>query len=451
MNARWLKYFPQFVRSRLDGRYRLQAALGNSGWLFADNILRLGVGLIVGVWIARYLGPQQFGLWSYVIAFMALFGAFATLGLDGIVVREVVKNPDQTDELLGSAFALKLIGSSVTFLIAILVISFMRSGETLTLWIAAISAASFIFQSVNVIGFYFQAIVQSRYTVYSATGAFVLMTLVKISLLVTSAPLISFVWAGLGEVAFSTLFLLIAYRSNRYKVWNWRYRGRVARELLRNGWPLMVSSLSIMIYMRIDQIMIGQMLGDREVGLYSAAVKINEAWGFIPTAIVSSLLPAIIEAKKKSEALYQERLQQLHDLMVWISLAVAVPLTILSDWVVLLLFGHAYEQAGVILAIHVWGGLFAALGVARGSWLLAENLQKYSFWYIGAGAVVNIPGNFLLIPLYGIKGAAIATLFSQAVVAVVAPFFFAKTRPSSLIAVRAMNIFRSASSVFGRK
>lgn len=451
MNAGWLKYLPQFVRAKLDGRYRLQAALGNSGWLFADNILRMGVGLLVGIWIARYLGPQQFGLWSYVIAFMALFGGFAALGLDGIVVRELVTNPEKSDALLGSAFALKLIGGSITCLIAILAISLMRSGETLVLWLAGISAAGFIFQSVNVIGFYFQAKVQSRYTVQAASGAFILMTLVKISLLITSAPLISFVWAGLGEVALSALFLLVSYRINHHNVRKWRYEWHVARDILRDSWPVMLSSISIMIYMRIDQIMIGQMLGDKEVGLYAAAVRINEAWGFIPTAIVSSLFPAIIEARKKNGTFYRERLQQLHDLMVWISLAVAVPLTILSDWVILLLFGQAYEQAGVVLAIHVWGGLFAALGIARGSWMLAENLQKYSVWCIGAGAVVNVPANLLLIPAYGIKGAALGTLFSQVVVAVVAPFFFAKTRPSSIMAVRAMNIIRSASSFIGRR
>ena len=294
MNASWIKFVPRFIRVRLEGRHGLQAALSNTGWLLADKILRMSVGLFVWVWIARSLGPEQFGLWNFVTAFTALFCAFATLGLDGIVVRELVKNPERQNDLLGSAFVLKFIGGVISLLIALLAISLVRSGETLTLWLVGLSAAGFIFQSVNVIDFYFQAKVQSRYTVYAASGAFVLMTLVKIFLLLTSAPLIAFAWAGLGEIALTAIFLLVAYRFNHHNMREWRYDGRVARELLRASWPLILSGLAIMIYMRIDQIMIGQMLGDKEVGLYSAAVRISEVWYFIPMAIVSSVFPAII-------------------------------------------------------------------------------------------------------------------------------------------------------------
>ena len=442
MNTIWIKYLPDFIRTKLENRHELQAIIGNTGWLFADKILRMGVGLFVVVWIARYLGPEQFGLWNFAIAFAALFGAFATLGLDGIVIRELVKNPERQNELLGSAFVLKLIGGMFTLLTTVIAIALMRSGETLTLWLVGLSAAGFIFQSVNVINFYFQAKVQSRYTVYAANGAFVLMTLVKISLLLTSASLIAFAWAGLGEVALTAAFLLVAYRANHHHMRAWRYDRQVARDLLRDSWPLILSSLAIMIYMRIDQIMIGQMLGDKEVGLYSAAVRVSEAWYFIPMAIVSSVFPAIIEAKKKSETLYNERLQKLYDLMVWLSIAVAVPMTFLSGWVVILLFGQPYELAGTVLAIHVWGGLFVALGVARGKWLLVENLQKYSFWYVSAGAVVNVAGNFLLIPSYGIEGAAIATLFSYGVSVAVAPYLIKDTRISVIQMTRSLNIIR---------
>ena len=442
MNAVWIKYLPELIRVKLENRHGLQAIIANTGWLFADRIFRMVVGLFVYVWIARYLGPEQFGLWNFAIAFAALFGAFATLGLDGIVIRELVTNPERKNEILGTAFALKLIGGAVTLLIALFAISLVRSGETLTLWLVGLSAAGFIFHSLNVIDFYFQAKVKSRYTVYAANGAFILMTLVKISLLLTSASLIAFAWAGLGEIALTAIFLLVAYRLNHHNIREWRYDGRVACELLKNSWPLIISSLAIMIYVRIDQIMIGQMLGDKEVGLYSAAVRISEVWYFIPMAIISSVFPAIIESKKKSEILYLGRLQKLYDLMVWLSIAVAVPMTFLSGWVVMLLFGQPYALAGTVLAIHVWAGLFVALGVARGQWLLVENLQKYGLWFVVAGAVVNVAGNFLLIPIYGIEGAAIATLFSQAVVAVVAPFFIVKTRPSLIMLVRAMNIFK---------
>lgn len=410
---RWLHYLPAALRNRIEHRPNLLAILSNTGWLFADKILRMGVGLFVGVWIARYLGPEQFGLWNFAIAFVALFGAFATLGLDSIVVRELVKNPERQNELLGTAFVLKLIGALIALILTMVAISFVRSGETLTLWLIAISAAGFIFQSLNVIDFYFQANVKSRYTVYAANAAFILMTLAKVVLLISSAPLIAFAWVGLGEVALTSLFLLLAYRVNHHHIREWLYSNSAAKELLKHSWPLILSGLAIVIYMRIDQIMIGQLLGDNEVGLFSAAVRISEVWYFIPIAIANSVFPAIIRTKKHSEVLYSQRLQKLFNLMVVLALLIAVPLTFIADWIVDILYGEAYLQADKVLAIHVWAGVFVFLGVASNQWFLVENLQNLAFYRTLLGAVLNICANFILIPKFGISGAAFATLIAQ--------------------------------------
>ena len=182
MNAKWVKYLPKFISRRLEGRYGFQSIVSNSGWLLADKAVRMGVGLFVGVWTARYLGPEQFGLWNFASAFAALFSALSTLGLDGIIIRELIKKPERQNVLLGSAFALKVMGGLIALLLALFAISLMHSGETFTIWLVGISAAGFIFQSVNVIDYYFQAKVQSKYTVLAANAAFVLLTLVKIYL-----------------------------------------------------------------------------------------------------------------------------------------------------------------------------------------------------------------------------------------------------------------------------
>ena len=441
MNAAWVKYLPGFIRAKLEGRHGFQAILANTGWLFVDKVLRRGVGLFVGVWIARYLGPEQFGLWNFAIAFTALFGAFATLGLDSIVVRELVKNPERQNELLGSAFALKVIGGAITLLIAIIAISLVRSGETLALWLVGLSAAGFIFQSVNVIDFYFQSKVQSRYTVYAANGAFVLMTLVKIALLLNSAPLIAFAWAGLTEIALTAIFLMLAYRINHQGIRGWRFRSKVASALLKDSWPLILSGIAIMIYMRIDQIMIGQMLGDKEVGLFSAAVRISEVWYFIPLAIVSSVFPAIIAAKQQSESLYLQRLQKLFNFMFLIGFGMAILMTFSSHIVVKLLFGVEYAEASTVLAIHIWAGVFVAMGVASGSWLTTENLQKYSFYRTLNGSIANVILNFFLIPKFGINGAAVATVLSYGI-AVFSIGIYADCREIFFMMFRSMNPFR---------
>lgn len=427
MNASWFKYLPGFLRTRLYGRHGLQAALGNSGWLFVDKILRMGVGLFVGVWIARYLGPQQFGLWNFAIAFTALFGAFATLGLDGIVVRELVKNPERQNDLLGSAFALKLIGGSITLLIALFAISLMRSGETLTLWLVGLSAAGFIFQSVNVIDFYFQAKVQSRYTVYAANGAFVLVTLAKISLLLTSAPLIAFAWAGLGEVALTAVFLLVAYRANHHNMREWRYDGRVARELLKDSWPLLLAGLAVMLYMRVDMVMLQQMAGDREVGIYAAATRLSEIWYFLPMVIVASVSPAIIKCHGTDIGLYINRLRKLYFIMAWLAIGISLPLSLLSGWIVSILYGVEFREAAPILAIHLWASAAVFLGMASSQYLLVEQLQKISFYRTLIGLLCNIALNLMLIPRLGAIGAAIATVVSY-FIATFSLVFFKSTR-----------------------
>jgi len=411
-NARWLKYLPGFVQARLEGRHTLQAVLGNSGWLVADKVLRMGVGLVVGVWIARYLGPQQFGLWNYATAFAGLFGAFATLGLDNIVVRELVRHPERRNEVLGSAFVLKLAGGAITLGITLLAISLARSDDLLALWLVGLASAGYIFQSLNVINFHFQAKVQARYTVYAANGAFLLTTLAKIWMLLTAAPLIAFAWAGFAEVVLTSAFLIVAYLGDHQHIRQWRFKASEARSLLRDSWPLMLSALAVMLYMRVDQVMIGHMLGDREVGVFSAAVKISEIWYFIPIAIISSAFPAILDCKKRSEALYRKRLQDLFSTMAWMGVAMAALMTFASGTVVHLLYGPAYAGAAPVLTIHIWAGIFVALGAASASGLTAENMQKYGLYRTINGCIANVALNFLLIPRYGISGAAIATVLS---------------------------------------
>ncbi len=430
MNQHRYKYLPEVLGQKLEGRPDLQAIVGNMGWLFVDKFLRMGLGLFVGAWVARYLGPKQFGLLNFSIAFAALFGAFATLGLDGIVVWRLVKYPGRQNELMGSAFALKLIGSAITFLACLVAIVLMHGQESLTIWLVAISATGFIFQSVNVIDFYFQAKVQSRYTVLAANGAFVLLTLVKVVLLVTAAPLIAFAWAGLGEIALTSVFLLVAYHARDNKMREWRYDRVVARELLQDSWPLLFAGLAVMLYMRLDVVMLQQLAGDREVGVYAAATRISEVWYFLPTVIVASVSPSIIKVHGTDPQLYIKRLQRLYFLMVWLAIGLSLPLSLASSWIVGLLYGVQFRDAGPVLAVHMWASVAVFLGVASSQYLLVEQLQKISFYRTLIGVLVNILLNLVLIPKLGAMGAAIATLIAYTI-ATFSIVFFRRTRAHS--------------------
>jgi PST family polysaccharide transporter len=431
MNAIWLKFLPKFISSRLEGRHGLQSIIGNSGWLFADKVLRMGVGLIVGVWTARYLGPEQFGLWNFAIAFTAIFSAFATLGLDGIVIRELVKTPEKQNTILGGAFILKFVGGSAAILLSLIAILIMHNGESLTIWLVGISAAGFIFQSVNVIDFYFQAKVQSKYTVISANAAFVLLTIVKIYLLLTSAPLIAFAWAGLGEIALSAIFLLLAYRGNHLNIRDWQFDGQVMKQHLKDSWPLILAGLAVMLYMRVDVVMLQQMVGEHEVGIYAAATKLSEIWYFLPGIIVASVSPAIIKAHSNDSVQYISKLRQLYFVMAWLAIGISLPLSLLSGSIINILFGSEFADAGPVLAIHLWASLAVFLGVASSQFLLVEQLQKISFYRTLVGLVCNVILNLLLIPDMGAKGAAIATVVSY-FVATFSLILFSSSRKHTL-------------------
>lgn len=393
---------------------KLKAVIGNISWLFFDQVLRMGTSLVVGVWVARYLGVQQYGILNYAIAFVALFSPIANLGLDSIVVRDLVRDGLEREKILGTTFWLKLFGGFVSLLLALTCILFLRQNDYLTVWIVVILATAGIFQAFDTIDFWFQSQVQSKYTVVAKNTSFLVIALVRVALIQMQAPLIAFAWTALAEIGLGGIGLAIVYRVKGWSLSLWRWSLPLAKKLLKESYPLILSGFTIMIYMRTDQIMLGQMIGDSAVGNYSAATRISEMWYFIPMAITSSVSPAIYEAKESSEVLYYQRIQKLLRLMVGISIFIAIPMTFFADTIITMLFGDGYAEAKTILAIHIWASLFVFLGVATSPWFIAENLTNLSLRRTLIGAITNIILNLFLIPRYAGFGAAIATVISQA-------------------------------------
>jgi PST family polysaccharide transporter len=440
MNDTWVLWLPRSLRQRLHGRARLQRVISNTGWLMADKVLRMGVGLFVSVWVARYLGPQQFGLLSYAAALAALFGVLAGLGLDGIVVRDLVQNPGDRDRLLGTAFMLKLVAGIGAFLLSLAAATLLRPDDALTLWLVGIIAAGSIFQAFDAIDFWFQSRVESRYVVYARNAAFLTAAVAKVCLILAEAPLIAFAAVALAEIALGAGGLVMAYRWQRLPLWSWRPTVRRAIQLIRESWPLVLSGLAIVVYMKIDQVMLGEMLGDKAVGLYAAATRVSEIWYFIPTAIISSVSPAIIQAKVNNPRLYEERIARLLRLMVLLALSIAVPVTFLADRLIETVFGSDFAGAGDVLAIHMWSAVFVFVGVAQGPWVLNEGLTRFQMRRTVLGVLINVGLNLVFIPAYGIVGAAIATLISQLVVVFISNLLSSKTRPMFFMTLRALTL-----------
>jgi O-antigen/teichoic acid export membrane protein len=388
----------------------------NTSWLIAEKVLRMVVSLFVGVWVARYLGPERFGLLSYAQSFVGLFAIIATLGLNGFVVRELVKDESRREEIIGTAFWLKLMGAIAVLILLAIAVQF-TSNDQYTNMLVFIVASATIFQSFNVIDFYFQSKVLSRYVVFANIISLFISSVIKIVLILYKAPLIAFALVVLFDsfvLACGFIYFYFKVNSKIY-IKSLTFKKKTAMSLLKDSWLMMVAGAAILIYMKIDQVMIKEMLSSGAVGQYAAAVRLSEAWYFIPMVIGNSLFPAIINAKKQSEELYYTRLQNLYDMMACMAIAIALPMTFLSDWLVNLLYGVEYNQAGNVLMIHIWAGLFVFLSVANDKWFYIENKSKLLTIKVFIGAISNIGLNFIFIRKYGINGAAVASIISYSI------------------------------------
>ncbi len=427
MNASWTKYLPEVLRIKLDGRQPLQQAIGNTGWLMSEKVLRMAVGLFVNVWIARYLGPEKFGLLNYALAFAFLFLPFVTLGLDEIVVRNIVRDPECRNETLGTAFVIKLIGGTVAFIAATVAAILLRATDTLSHWLVAIIAAGTLFHSINIIDIWFNSQVQTKYAVLSRNIAFAICTVIKIAMILTKAPLTAFAVVVTIETAIAAAGLIIAYRVREGSFRKWRATVSTAKNLLKDSLPLVLSFVSVGIYQRIDQVMLQEMSGSSEVGIYAAAVRLSEVWAFIPNAIFWSVYPSIVKARQVSEEQFYGRLQKFYNLVVLLAYSVALPMTFFSQWLVDCLFGEAYSRAGLMVAWLIWAQVFISLEIAKSAFLAAMNWYTIYFLSVFSGCILNIVICYLLIPRYGGMGAVVASILAYWFVAHGSCFLFKST------------------------
>ena len=427
-----------FLHRRLEGREEVLQVASNTAWLSGYRVARMAVGLVIGIWVARYLGPTRFGMLNFAQAFVALFAAASGLGLSNIVVRELVRTPQRTPAILGTSFLLLLAAGTAAFLLAPAAAQTLPNTDSATRRLIWVFAFAPILSSFDVILYWFQAQLRSRNAVIAQTPSLALAAGARAGLILLHAPVIAFAGAYVFESAIGALGLAAAYRLARQSLGSWRYDSGLARALLREGFPLMLSGLAITLYMRSDQIMLAAMAGPESTGLYSAVVRVSELWYFLPVTLVASLHPVITAAKARSETEYRRKLQVTLSFVTSISLAVAVVMTFASDWVMALLYGPDFTGTGPILAVHIWAGIPASVGTVTTIWLLNEGLVSISLQRTLAGALTNIALNWLLIPQYGAMGAAIATVVAQVVSAYLYHAIHPATRPLFAMQMRAL-------------
>jgi len=409
----------------------------NAAWLSLEKLLRVVEAFFIGLWIARYLGPEEFGILTFGHSFVFLFTAIATLGLDQIVVKELVKNEKDRDEILGTTFGLRLIGFIIMTGLIYISLQFFNN-DVQTNKIVWVIAASVLFQSLNGIDFYFQSKVQSKYIVYINICMVLISGTIKVILIVTNAPLISFAYVFIVETLITAIGFFFVYNMKKLSIWKWKFTLQKAKLLLSRSWFLIIGTIATAIYMKIDQVMIKEMIGDRAVGLYGAAVKMCSIWLFITVVITQSVFPSLVAAKKKSQQLFLERLQLLYNVLIKIALLGSILYTVFAEPLTLLLFGTPYEESTTVVIIYIWSIVFVYL--SNGSWgyYLNENLEKFSSIRLVIGALINVGLNIYFIQWFGLPGAAYATLISYSISGYFVNAFFAKTRPNFYLQTRAI-------------
>ncbi len=419
---------------------KLKIYIHNIGWLFIGKMFRMIFSMIAGIWVARYLGVDKFGILSYSVAFVLLFRPFAMFQLEGICVREIVKSPNEKNNIIGSAFAISLTAGVLSFLVVVNLITVFQPAKPIYHAIVSIVGFGLIFLSFEVFDYWFQARVNSKPVVVARTLVLVITSLLKIGGIWLKAPLIFFAWINLLELILVGLSLAIAYSSNGSRIRALRASFKWIKKLLHDAWPLALSGIAATIYLRIDKIMLGQILGAHEVGIYTAATRLAEAWYFLPISIMASLYPAIIKSIKNKSIDPDKRMQQIYNLMVFMGYGVGIVTTLFAAPVVTLLFGAEYQQSAQILTMYIWSGVFVNIAMGKSAYLKAMNYTKIQFASTAFGAIINICLNLVFIHRYGVIGAAWATIISYSVEAYFILFLFPKTRQQAKMITRAFFI-----------
>lgn len=375
----------------------------------AEQVLRIFTGFFVGIYIARYLGPEQFGVLSYVLALAAFILAIARLGMDAVLVRELVDMHDKQKQIMGTAFWLMVSAALACYVVVGLGIWYIDEDTHIKIY-ALIVSVSALFTSFLVVDYFFQSQLMAWYSAICKAFTLLLMSVVKLGLIFAGAELFWFVLATLMDHVVLALLLLFALHKTHCVSFLKHFNWVDARSMLKSAWPMVLTAVAALIYMRIDQVMIRNMLSLYDVGIYSAAVKIYESWIVLPYVITISLLPAIVRLKQGDQESYQRRLTQLFRLLVWMSVAAAVVVFVVSEPLMVIAFGEAYRASASVVNIVMWTAVFASVGSVSARYFNVERMERKIALRTVLAALLNVGLNFVLIPIYGIKGAAMATL-----------------------------------------
>jgi len=385
----------------------------NTQWLLFDKFLRIGIGILLNAWMARFLGTEDFGILRYAVSLVSLFIPLAELGLSTIAVREFLNLRSQKYQLVGTIFSLKLAAAAAVAVIGCGVVAFfIDQEENLLRLLILIISCGMLFQAFDVIDYWFQSRIESKFVVIAKSAAFIISASIKVFLLLSHASLIAFGMALIADSILNATALIIVFQWRKNHLARARISLELAKKLLHSSSPLIFSGIMKIVFLRIDQVMIKNMLDASELGIYSAAVQLSEGFFFIPMILHSSVFPTIVEAKEQSLALFYQRLQTFYNTLALLGYIIAIAITISSSLIVGVLYGPEYGRSANLLAVLIWSVVFINLGVGRSAFLISMDMTKFHLFSMTGACILNISLNLTLIPVFGLTGAAIASILS---------------------------------------
>lgn len=414
-----------------------KAVFKNASWIVGCKIVQSVVGLFVGMQTARYLGPDNYGLINYAAAVTAFFVPVMQLGFRSTLVREIVESPCDEGEILGTALTLNMISAFACIIGIAAFAAIANAGETDTLIVCVLYSTSLIFQALEMIQYWFQAKLLSQYTAIVSVIAYIAVSAYKIFLLVTQKNIYWFAISQVLDYALIAFSLIIIY-THKYRsrlTFSWR-RGKAMFHISKY---YIVSSLMVTIFGHTDSIMLKLMLNETATGYYSVAVSCATLTSFVFGAIIDSMRPAILEDKKKTQSGFQKSMKQLISAIFWIAMIQSIFIVLVSNKLVVFLYGNDYQNAASALRIVTWYSAFSYLGSVRSIWILAEE-RHHVLWIVNAvGALGNVLLNGILIPIWGIEGAAIASVLTQLFTNVGINWIIPAYRPYNKLLVQGVN------------
>ena len=402
----------------------------NTSWIMSERIISMVVTFVLTILVARVLGPEDYGLLSYALSLVTLFAAAGHVGLNGIVVRELVKVSGEREKILGTSFVIKVGGYLVGAFLLMMYALFYEGYDSIEFWLIVFSLISLIFSPFGVVEYWFHANLKADLSFRARMLALSITSVLKIVLIISAAPVIMYaILHSVNALLVAVALVLLLYFRYGMSVLGWKFDRQIARELWSRGWLIYLGSVFAAIYLKIDQVMIKWFVGGDAVGIYAVASMMSEAWYFVPVAIMSSVFPSLIRLHETDTGQFKNRMQQVIDLLFMVSLLLVVGVIIFAQFLMVHIFGSEYEASVSILMIHICAAPFIFMRAAFSRWLLIEDAVIYSVWTHGLGAIMNVVVNAILIPRFGVEGAAWATVLSYAMASYISLLFPSRTRP----------------------